>query len=353
MPPLTPRAGVNAPPRINYWVFNYQPKWEAVSKEIVSLRTGLADAVDASLISLNTMDGSLRLRGREKRLPLPRALPLLPFLLPQAARGDINHLFASAGERYLTPLLARRNGVLTVAKDTSALHRIQRNAAVFSGYRAIVLQCERDRDMLRQLGVADACLWLIRPGVPVASYQEARGPFTILFASSPFTAGDFLSRGVYLMVRAAAELPDVRFLLVWRDRHLAMLRGLLDGAGVTNVEVMSGVVADMDAVYGRVHATILAGLEQRSFIPAPRSGLESLAHGKPLLASRFVAIADSVDAAGAGVMFAPTVEGLIAAIRRLQDGYCGFQERAQPYVRDHFCPARHLELYRRLYQAVG
>jgi glycosyltransferase involved in cell wall biosynthesis len=353
MPPGPALAGVSTVHRVNYWVYNYQPQWEAVSKEIASLRDGLTDTVDASLISLNTMDRSLRLRGREKRFPLPHAVPLLPLVLPQAARGDINHLFASAGERYLTPVVARRNGVLTVAKDAGSLQRVQRNAAVFPSYRAVVVQCERDRDLLRQLGVDGRSLRLIRPGIPLAPHREGEGPFTILFASSPFTAADFLSRGVYLMLRAAARLPDIRFLLVWRERHLARLRQLIDGAGVTNVEILNGLVRDMDAVYGRVHATILAGLEHRSFIPAPRSGLESLAHGKPLLASHFVAIADSVAAAGAGVAFMPTVEGLEDAILRLRRDYAAMQARAQPYIRDNFCPTTHLELYRRLYRAVG
>ncbi|HEX6106789.1 MAG TPA: hypothetical protein VFZ26_14470 [Gemmatimonadales bacterium] len=339
--------------RITHWVFNYEPQWEAVSKEIASLRAGLAEAGNASLISLNTKDRSLRLRGREKRIPLPRALPLLPFLLPHAARGEVNHLFASPGERYLTPVLARYNGVLTVAKDTSSLQRIQRNAAVFRRYRAIVVQCERDRDRMRQLGVENDRLRLIRPGISVAPYREPDEPFTILFASSPFTAGDFLSRGIYLMLRTAARVPEIRFLLVWRERHLAKVRQLMEDAGVTNVEVLNGVVGDMGAVYGRVHATILPGLEDRSFIPAPRSGLESLAHGKPLLASHFVAIASSVAAAGAGVVFAPTVGGLEDAIVRLRNGYAAFQDRSQAYIRENYCPTTHLELYRRLYRTLG
>lgn len=338
---------------VNYWVFNYKPEWEAVSKEIASLRNGLADAIDARLISLNTMDHGMRLREREKSIPLPHGLPLVPWLLHRAARDGVNHLFASAGERYLTPVLARRNGVLTVAKDTSSLGRIQRNAAVFPAYRAVVVQCERDLDLLRQLGVDGPALRLIRPGVPLAPYREGAGDFTILFASSPFSAADFLSRGIYLMLRAAARLPDVRFLLVWRERHLARLRELISRAGAANVEVLNGVVRDMEAVYGRVHATILAGLEHRSFIPAPRSGLESLAHGKPLLVSHFVGLAESVAAAGAGVVFRPTVEGLEDAVRHLRGRYARFQERAQPYIRDHFSPATHLELYRRLYLDAG
>jgi glycosyltransferase involved in cell wall biosynthesis len=154
------------------------------------------------------------------------------------------------------------------------------------------------------------------------------------------------------MLRVAARLPDVRFLLVWRERHLAKLRGLMEEAGVNNVEVLNGVVGDMGAVYGRAHATILPGLEHRSFIPVPRSGLESLAHGKPLLASHFVALATSAAAAGAGISYEPTVDGLEDAIRRLRSAYAGYQQRCQPFIRENFSPETHLELHRRLYGSL-
>ena len=340
-------------PQVRYWVFNYMPEWEAVSKEIASLLEGLGDGVDGSLVSLNTADSRLRLKGRLKRIPLPHGLPLYPLLRSYAARADINHLFASAGERWLAPLLARHNGVLTIAKGTASLEKIQRNAATLLRCRMIVVQCDRDRDLMRQMGVPEAATRLIRPGIPLATHHEARGPFTILFASSPLSEGDFLTRGIYLIVRAAARLPDVRFLLVWRRRHVAKLRGLIDEAGVGNIEIQDGVIRDMGTVYDRVHATVLPALEHRSFVPAPRSGLESLAHGKPLLVSPCVSIAGSLASAGAGVVFEPTLDGLVSAVGQLRSDYNTLQQNTHAYLREHFSPSTHLELHRRLYQAIG
>jgi len=113
------------------------------------------------------------------------------------------------------------------------------------------------------------------------------------------------------------------------------------------------VVSDMQAVYNRAHATVLPALEHRSFIPCPRSGLESLAQGKPLLVSQFVALAAGVASAGAGVAFDPTVDGLEAAIRRLRAAYASYQPNAQPYLARHFSPLKHLDLHRRLYARVS
>jgi glycosyltransferase involved in cell wall biosynthesis len=273
-------------PVVRYWIFNYEPQWEAVSKEIDSLVLGLGEDAATSVVSLNMRDRRLGWRGPLKRIPLPLGLPLIPLLRSQAAAPGLNHLFASASERWLSPILAKNRGILTVAKGSPNLARIERSAKTLRSFRAIVVQSEWDRDLMRQVGVPEGALWLIRPGIPLAEYREARGPFTVLFASSPFAADDFLTRGIQLMVRVAARLPDVRFVLAWRGRHLDKLRGLLHEAGTANVEVRDGVIADMGAVYDEVHAAALPALEHRSFIPAPRSGLEALAHGKPLLVSR-------------------------------------------------------------------
>lgn len=340
-------------PRVLYWVFNYMPRWEAVSKEIASLRQGLEGEIDGSLVSLNTKDPGFSLSGREKRIPLPQGVPLYPLVMPYASRFDINHLFASAGERLLTPVLSRCNSVLTIAKDTATLRGFEHNLASLARLRAIVVQGDRDREILRQIGIRDEAVRLIRPGIAVEPYREARGPFTILFASSPLNAADFLSRGIYLITAVAALLPAVRFLLIWRTRHLAKLERIVASVAPGNITIINGVVDDMAGVYQSVHATVLPGLEHRSFIPCPRSGLESLAHGKPLLLSNLVSIASDVTRAHAGVAFEPTVAGLKAAILELQGEYSAFQRNTQRYIADKFSPATHLELYRQLYRTVA
>ena len=340
-------------PRVLYWVFNYMPRWEAVSKEIASLRQGLAGEIDGSLVSLNTKDSGFSLSGREKRIPLPHGLPLYPLVMPYASGFDINHLFASAGDRLLTPVLSHSNSVLTIAKDTATLRGFEHNLASLARLRAIVVQGDRDREILRQIGIRDEAVRLIRPGIAVEPYREAHGPFTILFASSPLDAADFLSRGIYLITAVAALLPAVRFLLIWRTRHLAKLERIVASVAPGNITIINGVVDDMAGVYQGVHATVLPGLEHRSFIPCPRSGLESLAHGKPLLLSNLVSIASDVTRARAGLAFEPTITGLKTAILELQKEYSAFQRNTQRYIADNFSPATHLELYRQLYRTVA
>jgi glycosyltransferase involved in cell wall biosynthesis len=338
--------------KVLYWIVNYMPQWEAVSKEVASLREGLQGTVEGSVLGLNNKERGFQLRGQEKRIPIPHGLPLYPLMKPYASRFDINHLFASGGERFITPIISRYNGVLTIAKDTS-LRRFDRNRELLLRLQAIVVQGERDRELLLQMGVRREAICLIRPGVPVSPYRKAEGPFTILFASSPLTATDFLSRGIYLMLQVAGLLPEVRFLLIWRKRHLTKLKHIVAAAGIHNVVINSGLIRNMGEMYDTVHASVLPGLEHRSFIPCPRSGLESLAHGKPLLVSNLVSLATAVAHSRAGVAFDPSAAGLKAAILRLQKDYSTYQANTQQYVRDKFSPSTHLELYRRLYQRVA
>lgn len=338
---------------VRYWIFNYEPQWEAVSKEIDSLVHGLDGAVDASVVSLNVRDRRLHWRGRRKRIPLPHGLSLYLLLRRHAAGAGINHLFASASERWLSPMLASHRGVVTVAKGSASLGRIERNADTLRAFRAVVVQSEWDHDLMRQVGVPEQALRLIRPGIPLAPYREPQEPFTIVFASSPFAADDFLTRGVQLLLRTAPRLPDVRFVLVWRGRHLDKLRRLIRESGAAGVEVRNGVIPDMGAVYDEAHAAVLPALEHRSFVPAPRSGLEAMARGKPLLVSRYVSIAESLERSGAGVVFDPTIGGLEAAVRRLRAEYHSCRQAAQRYIETHFSPAVHLELHRRLYGSLS
>jgi hypothetical protein len=148
-------------------------------------------------------------------------------------------------------------------------------------------------------------------------------------------------------------MPEVQFLLVWRTRHLAKLQGVIAEFGVRNITVMNGVVPDMGAVYDRVHATVLPAMEHQSFIPCPRSGLDSLAHGKPLLVSNFVCLAAGLTQSGAGVAFNPEGEGLELAISRLRDDYARYQSRTHGHMERYFSPAKHLALHRQLYETIA
>ena len=286
-------------PRINYWIFNYEPQWEAASKEVQTLADWFDPIHGTRTVSLNVHDKTLSLSGRDRRLPAMIGLPALPLLMRMARSTDVNHVFASAAERILTPRFARlERTMLTVTKGTPDLAKIEKSAAVLKALRYVVVESERYRDLLLQLGLKPERVHLIYPGLATEPYRAVDGPFTILFATSPRKHA-LLSRGIHMMVRAAERLPDVRFVLIWR-RDAEEGRKIVREAGVSNVDIVAGQVDDMKAVYDSAHTVILPALESESLKPCPHSGLHALAHGKPVLVSHAASFSAIVERESCG-----------------------------------------------------
>ncbi|MBX2998265.1 MAG: glycosyltransferase family 4 protein [Caldilineaceae bacterium] len=338
--------------KVGYWIFNYAPKWEAASKEVETLSTQLADTFDTSVISLNLKTQRIGLRGRVKYLPLPYALLGLPVLSNVASRYQINHIFASPGERLLLPRLNKFNMVLTITKDTNSLGDFEKNAENLKKVKHIVVESKWHEELLLQLGIEHPAIHRIYPGTEIKPYQPATGPFKILFATSPPDLHGFLSRGVYLLIQTAKQLPQVRFVLVWRERNYEKLANLLAEADVSNVDVLNGYIPNMDEVYASVHAAILPGLATNSLKPCPHSGLDALAHGKPVLVSRPTSIADLIHKNRCGLAFEPSVECLEKAILELAANYDLFQRNCHATIKRSFSPDYFLAQYRQIYDSM-
>jgi glycosyltransferase involved in cell wall biosynthesis len=336
-------------PAIGYWIFNYMPHWEAASKEVDKLLSAAEPEFRARLMALNMTGQRLRLDRNRTTLPMPYALAALPWLKRMAMQHHINHVVASAAERILLPRFNPQRTILTVAK-AAPLAAIERNLPVLRTLRCIVVESERDLDLLRQGGVSRETTQLVYPGVEIHPYAPPPDPFTILFATSPLGRHDLLSRGIHLLIRVAQDLPDVRFLLIWRERNIEELTALVAAAGTANIVIRNGYIPDMPAVYDSVHATALPGLEFISIKPCPHSALESLAHGKPLLVSQPSSLASLVTRTGCGVVFAPVVADLRRAITELRSGYNRYQATCHTVIRQHFredeCRQRYLKIYR-------
>jgi glycosyltransferase involved in cell wall biosynthesis len=346
----TTRSAVDGRPGVAYLMVNFAPQWEAASKQIVLLRSSLRDGYRQRVVAFNTRGRKLRLHAGIRQYPAP--LLLLPAGLVRAVIGrhDIAHIFASAGRRLLIRVPRPERVVLSMAKG-GAVERVERNADILRSLRFIVVETEQDRDLLRQVGVEDRSARLIYPGAAVKPYREATGPFTIVYATSPLNAGEMLSKGVHLLIRAARSLPDVRFILTWRDQNYQDVCRLVREAGTANVEIRNGVL-DMDEVYGSAHATILPGLHRDSAKPCPQSLLDSMGHGKPVLVSTALPIAGVLARNGAAMVFEPTVDAARQAILDLRDNYDQYQRSCHATVRAHFCPDTFVERHRQLYEEI-
>jgi glycosyltransferase involved in cell wall biosynthesis len=327
------------------------PHWEAASKEAQTLLRAFGNQFTTRLFSLN-QNRRLTLRGQEKYFPLPEACAALPLLFQIARRHRINHLFSSGGERLLAPRISHLTSVLTICKEPRSVDIFEKNRSHLARFKYIVVESMRHQEILRQLDIADRKIRLIYPPATKVDYKPASPPFKVLFASSPPGPHQFLSRGILLLLRVAARLPEVQFILVWRKRHYEALRRLIAAAGVGNVSVINGYVADMGALYDAAHATILPGLDFTSFKPAPHSALESLGRGKPLLLTPTSSIADLVTQWRCGLVCEPTLAGFEAAVRSLMARYGEFQANCQRTAAACFSREVFIAKYRLLYEEL-
>lgn len=340
-------------PALTYWMLNYRPRWEAVSKEVEALIAAMNGFFDVNFVSFNFKEKEPSFQGKFKRLPLPLSLPALPIMAYRARRGGINHIFCSPAERVLAPRLANESAVITICKNTKSIPAFERNLGNLRRFRYVVVESERDREILHQAGFTPESVKLIYPGFDKKAYVTPEGPFSMLFATAPFGSHDFLNRGINLMLHVAKRLPEVRFRLVWREWEYERLMGLIKESGVTNVEVLNGYIPDMDALYRRSHATILPGLDEHSLKPCPHSAIESLAHGKPLLVSHPTSLAGLIDRTATGIVFEPTWRALEAAIAKLKTDYDSYQRNCHNLVLEKFSPEGCVARYQKLYESIG
>ena len=328
------------------------PEWEAASKEVHALYEHFSDRYDTRLVAMNFRRRQLALRGREKHIPLPWGLVVLPGLLAQARSRHINHLFVSPGERLTIPVLAGPRTLVTITKVSSP-KQIAKNIPHLRRAHKIIVESEYDKALLVDAGLDEDHVEIVYPGVALESYRPAAKPFKILFASSPTRSHEMASRGINLMLQVAKEMPDVHFLFAWRTMIYEELKALLISEGVTNVEVRNGQIDDMRELYQTAHATILPGLEYHSFKPCPRSAVESLAHGKPLLMSRPTSLSRIVEERSCGTVFDPTEESLKSAIRELMNDYDRFQPNCHEAAKSIFSEQYFFERYRQLYEEIA
>jgi glycosyltransferase involved in cell wall biosynthesis len=325
------------------------PHWEAASKEAQMLLRTFSGQFTTQLFSLN-QNRRLKWRGQEKYFPLPEALAALPLFFQIASWHRINHVFSSGGERLLAPRISQHTSILTICKEPGSIDAFERNRHHLARFEYIVVESRRHQEIMQQFGIEERRIKLIYPPASKATYKAAQPPFKILFASSPPGRHQLLSRGIFLILRAAQRLPEVQFILVWRNRHHEALRALIDAADVANVSVINGYVEDMGALYDSAHATVLAGHDYTSFKPAPHSALESLGRGKPLLVTPTSSIADLVAQWRCGIVFEPTVAGFEEAIRNLMGRYQELQENCHRTVETCFSKEVFIKEYRLLYE---
>jgi glycosyltransferase involved in cell wall biosynthesis len=219
----------------------------------------------------------------------------------------------------------------------------------------IVTQNPRDEAILRTW--PGARYRVIRPGIAVERFTHTpcalQKELILLVGSAPWIPDQFQTKGIDLLLQAAARLP-LRLIFLWRGLLLDDLRRRIARQGVGGrVEIINEAV-DVNRVLARVHATVVLAQTEKLVKAWPHSLMESLAAGKPVVASTCIPMADYVAAAQCGeVVNELTPQALETALRTLMDHYAGRAASAIARGRSDFAIAPMLEAYGSVYAVAG
>jgi len=315
------------------------PGTEAIEKEILALR----ESYDGDRIDL---------------YPFKRPVPYLPpqviglqsiFRLKKLdSQVDLHHVFSPGLYRYPFLRFLRHPVVFSVA---AGMHTgAQRNKWLKIH---IVVGSQRDLDIAQSIGIDSASL--IRPGIDtslfVKSPMRLSGECTLLSASAPWTLGQFNDKGFNLLFRVAAQMPDLRLVILWRGLFYDVLLENIEKMGIGDRVTVINEYVDISAILPQVHGGIILASRHDILRAFPHSMMESLAAGKPVIISGTIPMADYIHRHGCGcVIENHSVESLGTAIQQFIRNYPAISRNAMEIGGRDFDKKRMIDAYGEVYR---
>jgi glycosyltransferase involved in cell wall biosynthesis len=220
-----------------------------------------------------------------------------------------------------------------------------------------VVESPEGRDQLTQFGIDSTRVSLIFPPVDLQRFRPAakpRGPYTVLFASSPDRSDWLEARGVPLLLEAAGLRPQYRFRLLWRPwgNSEREVRRLIAERGLANVELLVGRQADMVDQYRMSDVCVAPFLDAERCKPAPNSITESLACGRPVVTSACVGLSGLIQESGAGLVCSNDAVSLADCFDRLNAEWDRYSLGARRLAEQCFDSERFVRAYGDLYGEI-
>lgn len=321
--------------KITYFVQNYEPHWEAISKEVEMLHGNF----NSSIFNIETSNPLSLSKARK-----------LPFL-----KDGIYHIYTSLADRLFLPRLKGKPMILT-GSAASSFSKTDKYTKFYEKLDYIAVESRYQKEQLLDMDVCEDKIRLIRPGLDLKKFSPSyaeHDKFTVLFASSPPTEKRITPRGIPIILECAFQNPDIKFILIWRNAGYEKLAKKIKYMGLENVLVKNSLIRDMTTEYSEADCVVAPYNSIDEEKPVPRSLIESLACGKPILVSKNVDIRDIVISDNCGVVFEPDPESMSTAIKKIQKNYNNFKKASRKTAEKYFSKEDFIENYRRLYIDVS
>jgi glycosyltransferase involved in cell wall biosynthesis len=330
--------------KIIYYVQQYNPKFEAISKEIEILHNKFPSMI------YNPQDKKMRFTKKHisfnyKHFPFPLAA------IPLRGNKKIAHIYTSLGNRlYLT--MVRKKPILLTGAGSASEEKINKCIKHYKKVSHITVESEKDRDFLFSKGFDDNKVSLVYPGIDLSrfNYSKPDDNFSILFASSPMQKQHFHSRGVNFLLENFNECNKTKLILLWRKKYIEEIKSLIKGHN--NIKLINEFIPNIEDLYNSTHATIFPSLTYLDNKPCPHSIIESLASGKPVAVSSASGIAPLVKKEKCGVVFDTEKESFVKAMELLTKEYTHFQSKARKTAEKYFSKELFIKQYANIYDRI-
>jgi len=333
--------------KIIYFVQGYEPKVEAISKEVAIL----ARNFDSKIFDLAT---KFKFVSNKKITSIYYRLYPLAFILMKLndKKNKISHIYASLGDfPYLTFL--KKKPIVITGISLPPKERIKKSIKKLKRLNKIVVECNRDKRKLIEWGIHIKKIEVVYPGIDLKkfSFAKAKGNFNILFASSPMREIDFEKKGVNLVLRAAKEMAEIGFIMLWRNVLLEKIKNKIKKDNLKNVLLVNKYIENMNDAFAQAHATIMPYMQENDK-SCPLSLIESLAAGKPVIVSDKVGVSDIIKKEKCGVVF-KNEKDIVSAVKELKKNYRDYQKNCRKTALKYFSIERFIKDYQVIYHELS
>jgi glycosyltransferase involved in cell wall biosynthesis len=333
-------------PRVAYWTSGYAPEMEAISSQVATLRRHFPGSIAWGLNHNRLAQLSWR-RGFVVHPRLWAPFRAATRVLQHAF--DVNHIFGGHGEWFYVRAAVKRPIVLT-----TAVRKMKCDEQLLEKVDAFVVEWQSDAVDLASLGVGGQRIHVIPPPVDLERFAPSpppKGAFSVLFASSPETVDGIATRGVDALLDAAELRPSYRFVLLWRPwgDSYAFIQESIRQRGLENVIVVHERISRMEDAYCGVHVTVAPFRSSTATKSAPNSLIESMACGRPVVATSSVSFAKDAERASAARCVEADGEALAAGLDDVRRRWDETSRKARRFAEEHFAQMLHIDSHRRLY----
>lgn len=227
-------------------------------------------------------------------------------------------------------------------KSLAALKRLER----------IVVSTDREAAILQEWGLSNYAV--IHPGIEMDRFVPhllpLRTELTLLSASAPWVERQFALKGIDALIAFAAQCSNVRIIFLWRGSLVEALQARIRRFSIADrVEIVNSKV-DVRDYLRKAHATVLLAKSGDIIKSVPRSLMESLLGGKPVIISDTLAMADMIRRHDVGIVVdAVDMPSLAAAVDKLRQRYDELARNVAIFPRERFSIASMVENYRHCY----